>query len=126
MGDADETDVLAGGPQRGCDSARSQRHAPVARAESGPRRERPRRTLAGGRSCKDARQIVGMERLPPVESQRLLVGAAEKVAVGLIDEFAPAVEPVTQISTGALLAMARNRASLSASARSDSLRWVSR
>ena len=44
-----------------------------------------------GLFCQDSRKIVGVKRSTPIEIERLRIGQAEKVEIGLIDEFPFAV-----------------------------------
>ena len=93
VGDADEADVFAArAPARLRFRAQP---APVAVAApvSRLKRERLQGALAGHLLAQDALEIVGMQRLAPIEVHGLVERNAEKVLIGAIDEFAPAVEP---------------------------------
>ncbi len=92
VGDADEADMLAGRvPARLRFRAQPAPFAvgvPVARLQH----ERLERGFAGDLLLQDARQIVRMQRLAPVEHDGLFEGQAEKVEIGLVGEGARAVE----------------------------------
>ena len=50
-------------------------------------RDNPHGGFDGGLFRQDSRKIVGVKRSTPIEIERLRVGEAEKVEIGLIDEF---------------------------------------
>ena len=55
--------------------------------------ERLQGRLTGNLLLEDARQIIWMQDLAPVENQRLLVAEPEKIQIGLVGEGARAIEP---------------------------------
>src|SRR5581483_6351799 len=92
MGDADEADVLAGRvPARLRFRAQPVPFvvgALVARFQH----ERFQRSLSGNLRLQDARQVVRMQRLAPIEHDGFLERKAEEIEIGLIGERARAIE----------------------------------
>ncbi len=90
---ADIADVLAGeAPAR----LRLRLHpAPLAvrAAEARLDLDRLRRPVDGRGGGANARQVFRMQGVAPVDGERFLVGSAEEVEIGLIDELAPVVRP---------------------------------
>ena len=89
--DADEADEHAARPIAGLGDRADPSPGAVASAIAGLEGE----DLAGGFArhllLEDARQVLGVQALTPVEVQGRLVGDAEEVDIGLVDEFAPPV-----------------------------------
>ena len=92
VGDADEADMLAGRiPARLGFRAQPAPFA-VGAPVAGFQHERLQRGFAGDRFLQDARQVVRMQHLAPVEHDGLLERQPEEIEIGLVGEGARAVE----------------------------------
>ena len=91
MGDADEADMLAQVAPARLRLRPQPPPLPVAAPETRLDHDRRQRPSDDRFLAEYARQIVGMDAAPPIEFERLLVGAAEEIEIGLVHEFAPAV-----------------------------------
>ncbi len=92
MGDANEADVIPLGPPARLRLRPQPAPLAVCPAVTSLERKRFPGAFARDLLLENALQIFGMQRLPPIENEALLVGQSEEIHVGLVDERTLAVE----------------------------------
>ena len=92
VGDADEADMLAGGVPARLRFRSQPAPFAVGIPVAGLQHEWLERGFAGDRFLQDALQIIGMQRLAPVEHDRFFERQSEKIQISLVGERSRAVE----------------------------------